>query len=73
MYMPLSSSFLRTYLRSHSPHVTNLTTHIHTKTPNKQQAKDIESHPTKVMPDGKIYAKIPPLKVKRPTTDMIVL
>jgi len=25
------------------------------------------------MPDGKIYAKIPPLTIKRPTTDMLVL
>ncbi len=37
------------------------------------ETKDIDTHPTRVMPDGKIYAKVGPLKVKRPTTDMIVL
>jgi hypothetical protein len=35
--------------------------------------KSIESHPTRVMPDGKVYAKISARKEKRPTTDMIVL
>lgn len=39
----------------------------------KGEMKDIEVHPTRIMPDGKLYAKISPLKVKRPTTDMIVL
>lgn len=39
----------------------------------KGEMKDIEVHPTKIMPDGKLYAKISPLKVKRPSTDMIVL
>lgn len=39
----------------------------------KGETKDIDVHPTRVMPDGKIYAKIGALKVKRPTTDMLVL
>src|SRR6056297_1407268 len=30
----------------------------------KGETKDIEVHPTRIMPDGKLYAKISPLKVK---------
>ena len=39
----------------------------------KGEYKNIESHPTRILPDGKVYAKISPRKEKRPTTDMIML
>jgi hypothetical protein len=39
----------------------------------KWEFKDVESHPTRVEADGKIYARLSPRKEKRPKTDMIML